>query len=113
VSLPVDVHVDALDELEEAAAWYEARRPGLGFEFAAEIERVVASVAERPLAFPRWKGEDPVRRALASRFPYAVFFDIEPQRIVVMAIAHSSRRPGYWGARVKPLDRTPKNEEDP
>ena len=52
MSLPVDVHADALDELEEAAAWYEARRAGLGFEFAAEIERVVASVAERPLAFP-------------------------------------------------------------
>jgi plasmid stabilization system protein ParE len=105
VSLPVDVHVEALDKLEEAAAWYEARRPGLGFEFAAEIERVIASIAERPLAFPHWKGEDPVRRALASRFPHAVFFDVEPQRVVVMAIAHSSRRPGYWGGRVKPLPR--------
>jgi plasmid stabilization system protein ParE len=113
VSLPVDVHADALDELEEAAAWYEARRAGLGFEFAAEIERVVASVAERPLAFPQWKRADSVRRALASRFPYAVFFDVEPQRVVVMAIAHSRRRPGYWGGRSKPPVRTRENEEDP
>lgn len=102
MSLPVDVHVDALIELEEAAAWYEARRRGLGLEFIAEIERVVASVAERPHAFPQWKTEDPVRRALASRFPYAVFYDVEPDRVVVMAVAHSSRRPGYWGGRVKP-----------
>jgi toxin ParE1/3/4 len=112
-SLPVDVHADALDGLEEAAVWYEDRRPGLGFEFAAEIERVVASVAERPLAYRQWKREDPVRRALASRFPYAVFFDVEPQRIVLMAIAHSSRRPGYWGGRVKPPHRTPTNEKGP
>ncbi len=74
---------------------------------------MVASIAERPLAFPQWTPEDPVRRALASRFPYAVFFDVEPERVVVMAIAHSSRRPGYWGGRVKPPDRTHKNEEDP
>ena len=113
MSLPVDVHVDALDELDEAAEWYEARRPGLGFEFAAEMERVVASISERPFAFPQWKPEDPVRRAMARRFPYAVFFDIEPQRVVVMAIAHSSRRPGYWGGRIKPPHRAPKNEEGP
>ena len=98
----VDVHAEALDELEEAAAWYEARQPGLGFAFAAEIERVIAAVSDRPLAFPQWKPADPVRRALAKRFPYAVFFDIEPERIVIMAIAHSGRRPGYWAARLPP-----------
>jgi len=114
VSLPVDVHADALAELEEAAAWYEARRAGLGFEFAAEIERVVASISERPLTFPQWKRDDPVRRALAGRFPYAVFFDVEPKRVVVMAISHSRRRPGYWGGRVKPPRRTqPRAEEGP
>jgi plasmid stabilization system protein ParE len=107
VSLPVDVHVEALDEFEEAVAWYQGRRPGLGFEFTAEIERIVASISERPLAYPQWQPEDPVRRALASRFPYAVFFDVEPQRIVVLAIAHQNRRPGYWSGRAKPSARNP------
>ena len=110
MSLPVDVHAEALDELDEAAAWYEARRPGLGFEFAAEIERVIASISARPLAFAPWKAQDPVRRALVSRFPYAVFFDVEPERVVVMAIAHSSRRPGYWGGRVGPSG--PRGKDD-
>jgi len=82
-------------------------------EFAAEIERVVASISERPFAFPQWKREDAVRRALASRFPYAVFFDVEPQRVVVMGIAHSSRRPRFWGGRVKPPHRTQKKQEGP
>lgn len=100
--LPIAVHVEALDELEEAAIWYEARRSGLGFEFAAEIERVLASISELPQAFPRWNVEDPVRRALARRFPYAVFFDVEPTRAVILAVAHVSRRPGYWGGRRSP-----------
>jgi hypothetical protein len=38
----------------------------------------------------------------------AVFFDVEPQRVVVMGIAHSSRRPRFWGGRVKPPHRTQK-----
>ena len=48
MSLRVDLHVEALEELEETAAWYEACRPGLGLEFTAEIERVMAAIAERP-----------------------------------------------------------------
>ncbi len=113
MNLRVHVHVEALDELDEAAAWYEARRPGLGFEFAAEIERVIASIAERPLSFLEWLPEDPVRRALARRFPYAVFFDVEPERAVIMAIAHTSRRPGYWGTRTTLAAGTLKIEEAP
>jgi plasmid stabilization system protein ParE len=100
--LRVDLHAAALVELEDAAAWYEARGAGLGLDFAAEIERVIAAIGEHPLAFPQWTTGDPVRRAVARRFPYALFFDIEPARAVVMAIAHTSRRPGYWSARVKP-----------
>ena len=113
VSVRVDLHAEALDELEDAAAWYEARGVGLGLEFTAEIERVIAAIGERPLAFPQWVPEDPVRRALARRFPYAVFFDVEPDRAVVMAIAHTSRRPGYWGHRVRAAAGTLKDEEGP
>lgn len=113
VRLRVDLHGEALDELMDAAAWYEARGVGLGLEFMAEIERIIAAIGERPLGFPQWVQEDPVRRALARRFPYAVFFDLESGRAVVMAIAHTSRRPGYWGGRVKPSTGAPKNKEGP
>ena len=113
MTLLVDVHADALDEFEEAAAWYEARRPGLGFAFVTEIEQLTASIAERPMAFPQWKSEDPVRRVGARRFPYAVFYDVEPERVVVLAIAHSSRRPGYWGGRIGAAKPAPKTEGSP
>lgn len=80
VSLRVDLHAEALDELEDAAAWYEARGVGLGLEFTAEIGRVIAAIRERPQAFPQWVPEDPVRRALARRFPCTGFFEVEPER---------------------------------
>ena len=46
LSLPIDVHVEALDKLDESATWCESRRPGLGFKFAAEIERVIGAISE-------------------------------------------------------------------
>lgn len=90
------VRREALDEMEEAAAWYEARRPGLGLEFLAEIDRVTSAVNARPESFPVWKRGFPYRRALAHRFPYAIFFEIDQDLVVISAISHTSRRPGYW-----------------
>jgi toxin ParE1/3/4 len=107
VTWTVHVHPDALDEMEDAAAWYEAHRAGLGIEFVAEIEHLLARVADNPEGFPTWNSDDPSRRAIPHRFPYAVFFDVEPARVVVMAIAHSKRRPGYWVGRTSSPRRLP------
>jgi hypothetical protein len=90
---------EAIDEVLEAAAWYESERTGLGLEFIAEIDRIELHIVERPESFAIWKPGEPFRRALAGRFPYAVFFEVEPERFVVYAVAHTSRRPGYWAGR--------------
>ncbi|MCB9760182.1 MAG: type II toxin-antitoxin system RelE/ParE family toxin [Alphaproteobacteria bacterium] len=89
---------EALDELEEAAAWYEARRPGLGMEFLAEIERLNRLIRDHPEACPIWRVGYPYRRAVARRFPYVLFYLVE-DRVVVMAVAHARREPGYWLGR--------------
>ncbi len=51
MSLLVSFRRSARAESIEAAAWYEARRPNLGVEFIAEIDRCVALAAEQPLLF--------------------------------------------------------------
>lgn len=97
MSLPVVVDVEAELEVEEAVLWYEERRPGLGLEFVAAVGRVVAEIGEHPRSFQEWRS--PLRRAVLRRFPYVVFFEIESERVVVWAVAHAKRRPGYWMAR--------------
>jgi toxin ParE1/3/4 len=92
VTLRIEVQADAQVEFEEAAAWYESRRPGLGYEFLPEI-------GDRPESFPACSDVDPVRRTDSERFPYSVFFDLHPDRAFVLAIAHARRRPGYWCKR--------------
>ena len=104
MTLPVVIHADANTEIEAAAVWYEERRPGLGLELVAAIDRVVVDIGETPGRFPLWT--PPWRRAVLQRFPYVVFFEVEAERVLVVAVAHARRRPGYWVAR-RPPPQTP------
>ena len=104
MSLPVVFQDDADIEVEEAALWYEEQRPGLGLEYMAAVSRVILDIGENPERFPVWR--QTWRRALLHRFPYVVFFMIDEDRVVVWAVAHTKRRPGYWVAR-RPPPRTP------
>lgn len=101
MSLPIVIHDDAVIEVEEAAIYYEERRPGLGLEFVAAIDRIVLDIGENSERFPAWRQS--WRRGLLRRFPFVVFFEIEEDRVSVLAVAHAKRHPGYWVARRPPL----------
>ena len=84
-------------EFLTAAARYESRRPGLGAQFIAEIERCIALAAEQPNAYAIVRKN--TRRVTARRFPYSIYFQAEPSRIVVLAVFHGSRDPATWRGR--------------
>jgi plasmid stabilization system protein ParE len=88
----------AEDEFLEAVAWYEAQRPGLGAEFLAEVERAV----RRIIAFPRHGSPylAGTRRIVLRQFPYSVVYWPDPDDLLVVAVAHQRRKPGYWKSRV-------------
>ena len=93
------VSPEAEEELAAAADWYEGRRPGLGAELVAEIDRAFEDLIASPLACALWRNDRPYRRKLLHRFPYVIFFRIDGETIRVDAIAHVRRRPGYWIGR--------------
>ena len=80
-----------------ARLWYEAEAVGLGNRFRAELDHVAQRLAANPLQFPPVFAD--VRRALLRRFPYALFFRIVDDAVVVMACFHSSRDPRIWQHR--------------
>lgn len=90
-------HPEADAELEEASLFYESRVAGLGKSFAAEVERTISLVREFPEAGspvgPAW------RRVVVARFPYSIVYRQDPDKIVIVAVAHQRRRPGYWRRR--------------
>ncbi len=87
---------EAEAELQSAATWYEEKRPGVGIEFIAVLDRAFESILENPEACPVWRPDRPYRRLLLKRFPYVVFFRIDSSTIEIVAVAHAKRRPGYW-----------------
>ena len=101
--MTVRLSLEAIAEIVDAAAWYRARRPGLDEELLAEIDRVLPLVAVSPASFPQLRDVPKdlvIRRALLPRFPYAIMFMELGTDFRVLAVAHTSRKPGYWLDRV-------------
>ena len=98
MSLPINFHRSASAEFIEATVWYESKRVGLALEFMAEIDRSVTLASEHPLQYAIVR-ED-IRRVVAKRFPYSIYFRAEKHRIVVLAVFQGNRDPAIWQARV-------------
>lgn len=88
------VRPEAQINIREAAVWYEQRETGLGQRFMGEIRQSLKSISTLPLRFPVI--ENGVRRLLLNRFPYAVYFLVENERVVVIAVLHQHRAPETW-----------------
>jgi plasmid stabilization system protein ParE len=93
---------EAEEELAQAAEWYEARRPGVGVELVADVDRALEVILAAPLSLPIWRDARPFRRGGLKRFPYVVFYRFADDEVFVVAIAHTKRQPGYWMKRVGP-----------
>ena len=94
---PLIFRRQARSEYDEAGDWYEKERAGLGVEFLAEIDRLLQRIADNPEQFPMLYRD--VRKAVAHRFPYCVYFRERNHGIVVMAVFHSARNPAVWKQR--------------
>jgi len=85
---------EAEAELLEAKAWYEARSPGLGFEFGRAVEVAVESALRMPLAYPKIESE--FRHIILRRFPYSIVYRFSELEFVVVSCFHHKRKPDSW-----------------
>lgn len=84
-------------EIEEAANWYEMQRKGLGHEFLDEVLRAFKTISDNPYTYTVVHRH--TRRALTHRFPFAIYYRIEEESLVVVAVMHGSRHPKRWQKR--------------
>ena len=97
MSLPIVFHHAASTEFIEASAWCETKRLAPALEFMSEIDRCISQASQNPAQFAVVR-ED-IRRVVANRFPYNVYFRMEAHRIVVLAVFHGSKNPVIWQGR--------------
>jgi len=93
----VRYHPEAAIEMNEAATWYEAQQADLGKRFLSVVQDSLNRIKINPFLYPVVDSE--VRRCLTRIFPFGVMFRVDPDQIVVMAVMHLHRDPGYWKDR--------------
>jgi len=99
LSRRVEILPRALVDAQEARAWYEAQREGLGREFEATLIAAIAAISRFPEIYPQVAGS--VRRCMLGRFPFGVFYDLPADdQIVIVAVFHASRDPAGWRERI-------------
>jgi plasmid stabilization system protein ParE len=89
-----EFHPQALNEYREAAHWYNEREPLLALKFVDEVESTIRRVLDNPKRF-RVVDED-VRRCLT----HVVLYTIEHSFVLIVAVMHCAREPGYWKNRL-------------
>lgn len=93
-----EFHPEALEEYQAAANWYAKRRTTLALRFVDAVEDAIWKAAEAP---ERWKIiEEDVHRCLTRVFPYGILYTIERDFVLIVAVMHLSREPGYWRHRL-------------
>ena len=97
MSRDIVVRSVAESELAEAFDWYEDRLAGLGADFLLSVDAALQAIARNPEQYPAV--HKTIRRALTRRFPYEIFFVVEEERVVVLAIFHAKRDPKKWQNR--------------
>jgi plasmid stabilization system protein ParE len=94
----VDIRPQARDEIDDAAAWYERERPGLGVHFVQAVISACSSIADQPSAYPQIRRG--ARRFVMKQFPYLIVYRQERDAIVVYGCIHSHRDPKHWQRRL-------------
>lgn len=94
---------EAEAEVDEAVEWYDRQEYGVGGRFLRAVREATQSVAENPERYPvcaTLRSGDALRRILLTRFPYAIVYHVDQEDVLVIAVAHGARRPGYWRGRI-------------
>ncbi|MGA9511397.1 MAG: type II toxin-antitoxin system RelE/ParE family toxin [Candidatus Sulfotelmatobacter sp.] len=91
-------HPEAKEEFRSAVRWYRARNLLASSEFRLTVSSAIRLIAESSQRWPKYLHG--TRRLVMRRFPFSVIYLDEPDLVIIVAVAHSKRRPGYWKDRV-------------
>ena len=91
-------HPAAIEEAISAVGWYRERSPLAATRFVAELNQVIDRILEAPRRWPR--SARGTRKLKLPCFPFLVIYREAEGAVLILAVAHGSRRPGYWRSRL-------------
>jgi plasmid stabilization system protein ParE len=90
--------VAANADIEAAFEWYESEQTGLGLEFLDELRAAYTRILDGPFKYQELRSG--IRRAVIRRFPYGIYFSVDENLIVVIAVLDTARDPAEWQYRI-------------
>ena len=88
----------AEEDYAESLRWYAERSKQAAEGFEAEFARALEAIAANPDRYPLC--DDRHRFYILKRYPFQVIYrKASEEHLLVAAVAHASRRPGYWSER--------------
>lgn len=94
----LELHPAAEAEARQAWLRYRAHDSAVATRFIMALDAALERIANQPL---RWRMYlHGARRILVRRFPFSILYRVDPERVLIIAIAHQKRRPGYWQPRL-------------
>ena len=85
-------------DIEATFNWYEREEPGLGFVFLNQLRDTYVRILDHPLGYQELRSG--IRRALIKQFPYAIYFAIERDVVLILGVLHTARDPAEWQRRI-------------
>jgi plasmid stabilization system protein ParE len=95
----VEYHEGAKADVRSAVAWYQERSPKAALDFIDELHRGTQTIRKAPNRWPL--GSNHTRRFSLWRFPFSIIYSEHDSLVTIWAVAHGSRRPGYWKRRLE------------
>ena len=93
----LDIHPAAADEVEAASRWYSQRSLDAAERFVLEVNEAIFKALDGPERWPAYLSG--TRHVKTPSFPFLVIYHVTEARVLILAVAHGHRRPGYWKDR--------------
>ena len=94
----VECHDGARNDFDEAVDWYIRRSVGAAIGFIASVDDAIDRISADPERFaPSIAG---CRSCSLRKYPFRLVYRVEDVRLIIIAVAHAKRRPGYWHNRL-------------
>ncbi len=101
--MKVDFLEPAEIEFNDAIAYYNIQRNGLGFEFAKEVSHTINRIIEHPEAWTTVSFSTRTRQCITDRFPYSIVYQVRGETLLIVAVMHHRRNPKTWRSRIKTM----------
>ena len=92
------IRPEAREDLLDAFQWYQSQRQGLGFDFKLCADEAITKISRSPLIYKKVLQD--VRRINLKRFPFGLYYLVNSNTIIVLAVLHARRDPDKWKTRL-------------